>query len=251
MKNTALFNYCLRLGDTALIQGHRLSEWCSKAPILEEDLALTNFALDHIGRAQAFFKYAGELEAAGRTEDDLSYKRGERSFFNALLVEIPDNDFAYAVAKQLFLNTFEVLLFEKLSKSTDATLAGIASKALKESNYQRMHAADWCNRLGLGTKESAARLQQAVDSLWMFTGDLFESTDSDKSLAKEGIAVDFNSLRDAWLKAIQKDLYESEIKIPESTYMQSGSRSGVHTEYLEHILTEMQYLQRAYPDAVW
>lgn len=246
-----LFKYLLHLGDNALIHSYRLSELCSRGPFLEEDLALTNIALDQIGRAQSFLKYAGEIEGKGRTEDDLAYKRGERQFYNHLITELPNGDFAYTIAKQLILSTYDVLLFTELSNSKDETIAGISSKVLKEVRYHFVHARDWCYRLGLGTDVSHTKLQNAINEIWMFSGELFESDETYNDLYSKGIAVNSNSLKAKWLENITEVLTKSEINIPNVDYMQSGGKQGIHTEYLGHLLTEMQYLQRAYPNAKW
>lgn len=247
----ALFKYTLRLGDNALIQGHRLSEWCSKGPILEEDLALTNIALDNIGLAQAFLKYAGAIEGKGKTEDDLAYKRPERQFYNNQITELPIGDFAVTVAKQLLISAFEVQLFTALSQSADETIAGIAAKGLKESRYHFVHSRDWCYRLGEGTALSHTKLQQAVNDLWAYTGEFFEMVEEDHLLLAAGIAADLNALHPLWKEMVVAVLREATIQVPEDAYMQTGSRNGIHTEHLGHILAEMQYLQRAYPDATW
>ncbi len=250
-KKEALFNYLLQLGDNALIQGHRLSEWCSKAPFLEEDLALTNMALDNIGRAQSFLKYAGDIEGIGRTDDDLAYKRGERQFYNHLIYELPIGDFAYTIAKQLIISVFEYFQYTELTQSKDSTITGIASKSLKEIKYHKLHATDWCMRLGKGTVESHQRLQEAFNALWMYTGELFEMYESDAILVKDGIAIDLNIVKMKWKEMITTILKDASIDIPTIDYMQTGSRRGIHTEHLGHLLAEMQYLQRAYPDATW
>lgn len=250
-KQEALFKYTLRLGDNALILGHRLSEWCSKAPILEEDLALSNLALDLIGRAQAILAYAAQVEGKGRTDDDLAYKRPERQFLNNLLLEQPNGDFAHTIARQLFNSVFELYFFEELVKSKDETLAAIAAKALKEVKYHLRHASEWAYRLGDGTEESKQRMQKAVNSLWTYTGELFEMNDVDATLLKEGISVDLNTVKIKWKKMISDVLKEATLTVPEDAYMQTGSRSGVHSEHLGYILAEMQYLPRAYPDAKW
>lgn len=250
-QQNALYTYLLRLGDSALIQSHRLSEWCSRGPILEEDLALTNIALDNLGRAQALLRYAGEVEGKKRTEDDLAYKRGERQFYNNLITELPTGDFAYTIAKQLFIAVFESLLFTELSKSKDETLAGIAAKTLKEVKYHLVHARDWCYRLGKGTVISNSKLQHAVDELWMYTGEMFEMDEVDAMLLKEGIATDLSLLKPKWMEQVTAILKDADIILPGGEYMQTGSRAGIHTEHLGHILTEMQYLQRAYPEAIW
>ncbi|NUO03723.1 MAG: phenylacetate-CoA oxygenase subunit PaaC [Saprospiraceae bacterium] len=250
-KQEALFKYLLRLGDNALIQGHRLSEWCSKAPVLEEDLALTNMALDNIGRAQAFLKYAGEVENKGRNEDDLAYKRAERQFYNNLITELPIGNFAYTMAKQLLLSSFEYFLFTDLCQSTDETVAGISAKSLKEVRYHLTHSRDWCFRLGKGTDVSHEKLQNSVNELWMFTGELFEMCQEDEVLMQDGIVFSLSGIQQQWLDLVNSVLQEANISTPNVDYMQTGSRRGIHTEYLGHLLSEMQYLQRAYPDAIW
>lgn len=247
----AIYQYCLRLGDNALILSHRLSEWSGNAPLLEEDLALTNFALDMIGRAQGFLKYAGETEGLGRTDDDLAYRRPERQFYNNLITELPNGDFARTIARQFFISAFECYLFEALQNSKDETIAAIAAKTLKEVKYHRAHAADWVIRLGDGSEESHERIQNAVNYLWMFTGELFEMDETDKLLIEAEIAADLERIRPQWMEYVAKVLKEATLLIPADSYMQTGSRKGIHTEYLGHILTEMQYLQRAYPDATW
>lgn len=247
----SLVHYLLRLGDNALIQGHRLSEWCSRGPILEEDLALTNMALDQIGRANALLTYAGEIEGLNRSADDLAYKRGERQFYNNLMTELPIGDFAYTIAKQLLMATFEYPLYAELCHSSDETLAGISAKAVKEVRYHLAHARDWCYRLGKGTEESHRRLQTAINDLWMYTGELYEMYDTDALLAAEKIAVDLNMIKAKSMDLLLPILQDSGIDLPVVDYMQTGSRQGIHTEHLGHLLSEMQYLQRAYPDAKW
>ena len=247
----ALFNYLLRLGDNALILSYRLGEWSSNAPYLEEDLALTNIALDLTGRADALLRYAGQIEGEGRTEDDLAFKRDERHFFNSLLVEQPNGDFATTIVRQLLYSTFDLLLYEALTKSSDATIAGIAEKAIKETKYHIRHCTQWMYRLGDGTEESHKRTQTALDELWMFTGELFEMDEVDNVLIRDGIAVDLQSLRSRWNERVSEAIVTSTLTRPTDGYMQTGSRKGVHSEYLGFILSEMQYLPRAYPDAKW
>lgn len=247
----ALFNYLLRLGDNALIQGHRLSEWSSKAPVLEEDLALTNMALDQIGAAQAFLKYAGTIENKGRSEDDLAYKRAERQFFNNLMTELPIGDFSFTIARQLLLSAFEFFLFKGLSQSKDETMAAIAAKTLKEVHYHLAHSRDWCFRLGKGTELSHAKLQNSINALWMYTDELFEMGEADEVLMKTGIVFSLKEIKPKWLELVSDILAQANIAVPNVDYMQTGSRKGIHTEHLGHLLSEMQYLQRAYPDATW
>jgi ring-1,2-phenylacetyl-CoA epoxidase subunit PaaC len=250
-KHEALFRYTLRLGDNALILSQRLSEWCSNAPFIEEDLALTNFALDMIGRAQAFLKYAGELEGKGNTEDMLAFRRSERQYYNNQIAELPNGDFAFTMVRQLFISAFELYLFTELQHSKDATIAAISAKTLKEVRYHLEHAKDWVIRLGDGTEESHNKVQRAVNDLWMFTGEQFEMDEVDIALLPEGIATDLDALQPLWLNYIENTLRTATIGIPGDTFMQTGSRQGIHTEHLGHLLSEMQYLQRAYPDARW
>ncbi|MGZ3898784.1 MAG: 1,2-phenylacetyl-CoA epoxidase subunit PaaC [Bacteroidia bacterium] len=250
-KEEALCNYCLRLGDNALILGHRLSELCSRGPLLEEDLALTNIALDMIGRAQALLKYAGEVEGKGRSEDAIAYRREEREYCNHLITEIPNGDFARVIARQLFISAFEFFFYSELEKSRDSILSGIAGKTIKEIKYHLQHASDWTIRLGDGTQESHQRMQTALNDLWMYTGELFEMDETDLMMLNEGLGVDTIPLKSQWEKHIQKVLEEATLVPPTTGYMQTGSRKGIHTENLGHILSEMQYLQRTYPNAEW
>ena len=247
----ATHTYTLRLGDNALILGHRLSELCSKGPILEEDLALTNISLDMIGRAQALLKYAADTEMLGKTEDDLAYRRPENHYYNNLIIEQPNGDFAHTIARQLFVSVFEFLFYTELEKSKDTTLAAIASKTIKEIKYHMQHAVDWTLRLGDGTAESHKRMQKAVNDLWMYTGEFFEMDNLDTFLLHQHIAVDTTSLKLEWHKYIKTALNDATLNVPEDSFMQTGSKKGIHTENLGHILSEMQYLQRAYPDAKW
>jgi len=250
-KQEAVYKYALRLGDDALILGHRLSELCSRGPILEEDLALTNISLDLIGRTQALLKYSAQIENKGNTEDDLAYRRAENNYGNHLICEQPNGDFAHTIARQLFISSFEYLFYTELEKSKDETLAAIARKTNKEIKYHMQHATDWTIRLGDGTTESHNRMQNAVNNLWMYTGELFEMDEIDSQLLSEGISIDLIPLKGKWKNYIKTVLDEAKLKVPEDGYMQTGSRKGIHTENLGHILSEMQYLQRAYPDAKW
>lgn len=247
----ALFKYLLRWGDNALILSQRLSEWCSNAPFIEEDLALTNFALDLIGRAQAFLQYAANIEGKGNTEDTLAFRRNERQFYNNLMYELPNGDFGRTMVKQFFISAFEKELFATLQKSEDKTIAAIATKTLKEVKYHYQHAADWLVRLGNGTEESWQCVQTAVNDLWMYSNDLFEMDEAEQELVKSNIAIELNSLKANWTLAVQETMYQAQLVLPTAKYMQTGSRKGIHTEHLGHLLCEMQYLQRAYPDATW
>jgi len=250
-QNEALFNYTLRLGDTSLILAQRLSEWTGHGPFLEEDLALTNIALDILGRAKSLLEYASKIEGKGRSEDDLAFLRNDRQFFNALITELPNGDYAKTIMRQAFIDCFDLLFYSALSKSKDAVLAGIAAKTVKEVTYHKRHSFSWVMRFGNGTEESAQRLQQGFNEIWPFTGELFEMTEADEILIKEGIAVDLSTLKARWETEIHELLEKANIKLPETVFMQKGSRKGLHTEHLSYILAEMQALPRMYPDAKW
>lgn len=246
-----LFNYLLRLADSSLIIGHRLSEWCGHGPVLEEDIALTNIALDFVGRANSLYEYAGKVEGKGRSEDDLAYLRNEREFFNNLLAEQPNGDYAQTIARQYFTDVFEFYLYTELCKSKDETLAGIAAKSLKEIQYHLRHSSSWMVRLGDGTEESNRRLQNAVDELYRFTGSLFESDDNDTVLVAEGIVADLKSIQAKWQKDVEAMFEKAILKKPENDWMQKGCLHGKHTEHLGYILAEMQSLHRAIPGVNW
>lgn len=246
-----LYTYTLKLADNSLVLAQRLSEWTGHGPFLEEDLALTNVSLDIFGRAKALLEYAAKLEGKGRTEDDLAYFRNDRQFTNCLICEQSNGDYAKTMMRQAIIDTFDFLLYSQLAKSKDETLAGIAAKSIKEITYHKRHSHSWINRFGNGTQESNERLQNALNELWRFTGELFETTEDDLKLVKEGIAVDFGSLKTAWEKEITELLQKANVKIPENTFMQTGGRKGIHTEHLGYMLSEMQALPRMLPDAKW
>jgi len=250
-KEEALFNYCLRLGDSSLILGQRMSEWCSNGPILEEDIAMTNVALDLIGQARTVLTYAGKIEGKGRTEDDFAYKRNEREYYNTLLSERPNGHFGDTVARNFLHSAYFYHLFQALSSSKDELIAAHAAKSLKEVTYHLRHSAEWIVRLGDGTEESHQKVQKSIDDLWEYTGDLFEMNEVDSFLIKEGIAVDLNDVKKEWLKTINEILERATLSKPEDGYMHSGRLDAVHSEYLGHVLAEMQFLPRAYPDAKW
>lgn len=246
-----LFKYTLRLGDTSLILAQRLSEWTGHGPFLEEDLALTNIALDIFGRAKSLLAYAASVEGNGRSEDDLAFFRNDREFFNALITEQPNGDYAKTIIRQAFIDCFDLLFYTELAKSQDQTLAGIAAKSIKEISYHKRHSFSWVMRFGNGTEESLSRLQKGFDEIWAFTGELFEMNELDETLIKEGIAVDLNALKPKWEKEVFELLQQANIMIPESIYMQKGSRKGLHSEHLGYILAEMQSIPRMYPNAKW
>ncbi len=250
-KQEALFNYTIRLADTNLILGQRLSEWTGVGPFLEEDLALTNIALDIIGTATALYEYAAKIEGKGRTADDLAYLRTDREFYNPKLVEQPNGDYAKTIVRQVIMDSFDFYFYSALSKSKDETLAGIAQKAIKESTYHLRHTSSWVERFGDGTEESHRRAQDAINELWQFTGELFEVDETDTLLVKEGIAVDVTAFKTTWEKHINDIIIKSTLSIPQNVFMQTGSRKGIHTEHLAYILLEMQALPRMYPGAKW
>ncbi|MFI5150650.1 MAG: 1,2-phenylacetyl-CoA epoxidase subunit PaaC [Bacteroidia bacterium] len=249
--NEAHFNYILRLADTNLILGHRLSEWCGHAPYLEEDIAMANIALDMIGQANALYVHAGKLEGKGRTEDDLAYLRNEREYFNSLLSEQKNTDFAYTIIRQFLSDVFDFHLFKKLESSSDATLAALAVKGGKEVNYHLRHTTAWMERLGDGTSESHIRLQNALNALWGYTADMFTMNEGDRLMMKEGIAADTSSIQPLWLATVKDVCKKAKLEIPEKAWQHSGSREGKHTEQLGFLLAEMQYLHRTYPAVQW
>ena len=246
-----LVEYLLRLGDTGLVLGHRLSEWCGHGPALEEDMALTNIALDLVGQARLFLTYAGEVEGKGRTEDDLAYLRDAYDYRNLLLVEQPNGDFAHTIARQFLFDAFNVGLMAELTGSRDDRLAAIAAKSLKEVTYHVRHSSEWVIRLGDGTGESRARTEAALDDLWAYTGEMFAMDDVDEAMVATGIGVDLAALKPDWDRRVDGVLAEATLARPADGWMQSGGKRGRHGEHLGHLLAEMQFLQRAYPGATW
>jgi ring-1,2-phenylacetyl-CoA epoxidase subunit PaaC len=246
-----LVQYALRLADNALVLGHRLSEWCGHAPMLEEDIALANMALDLIGQARLLYAYAAEVEGEGRDEDQLAYLRDAGQYRNLLLTEQPNGDFAFTIARQSLYSAFVVPFWRALAGSRDETLAAIAAKAEKETAYHLRHCAEWLIRLGDGTAESHTRAQDALDELWPYTGELFEADAVERGLIERGVAVDPQALRAEWDETVETVLAEAMLRRPADGWMQSGGRSGRHSEHLGHLLAELQFLQRAYPGAKW
>ena len=247
----AKVEYLLRLADSSLIIGHRLSEWCGHGPILEEDIALTNIALDFVGNATALYTYAAQAEGKGRTEDDLAYLRNERDYRNLLLTEQPNGDYARTIARQFLYDVYTFFLYEELKNSKDETIAAIAAKSHKEVTYHLRHTTEWMLRLGDGTTESHDRLQNALNDLWMFTSDLFDMDEVDVLLIKEGVVPDLNKIKEQWEKRVKEVIVEASLQTPATTFKQKGSRSGKHSEHLGFLLAEMQYVHRAYPGAKW
>jgi len=247
----ALYQYVLGLADDALTLGHRLSEWSSNGPFLEEDLALSNVALDLIGRARMLYAYAAELEGKGRTEDDLAYLRSEREYRNLLIHELPRGDFADTIARQVLVDIYSVLFFDVLTTSRDETLAAIAAKTVKECRYHQRRHLSWLYRLGDGTPESHARIQTALENVWGYTEELFQMQGVDQHLLDQGVAVDCSALKPEWNRQVDAALAEATLNRPENSWEVSGGRNGIHTESLGHLLAEMQFVQRAYPGLTW
>ena len=248
---TPLMLYTLRRADDALVLGHRLSEWCGHAPMLEEDMALANMALDLLGQARELYSYAGKVEGGGNDEDKFAYLRDVRQYRNLLLVEQPNGDFAHTMVRQFFYAAFADLYWRAMMKSKDATLAAIAAKSEKESAYHVRHCSEWMVRLGDGTEESHARAQAAIDDLWAFTGEMFEVDDSERALIDAGIVTDAAALRPQWLKTVSDIASEATLALPRSEWMQRGGRSGRHSEHLGHLLSELQSMQRTFPGVTW
>ena len=248
---TPLVLYALRRADDALILGHRLSEWCGHAPMLEEDMALANMGLDLLGQARELYSYAAKAEGKGNDEDKFAYLRDVRQYRNLLLAEQPNGDFARTIVRQFFYAAFADLYWRAMMKSSDATLAAIAAKSEKESAYHLRHSSEWVIRLGDGTAESHARAQAAVDDLWSFTGEMFEADDSEGSLIEAGVVIDPAALRPQWLKTVSGIVSEATLALPSADWMQKGGRSGRHSEHLGHLLSELQSMQRTFPGASW
>jgi ring-1,2-phenylacetyl-CoA epoxidase subunit PaaC len=247
----ALFEFLLRMGDNTLILGHRASEWCGHAPALEEDIALANTALDLIGQTQLWLGLAGEVEGKGRSADDLAYLRDVLDFRNLLLIERPNGDFGKTLMRQFLFDAWHFLFLQALRGSCDGRIADIAEKAAKEVSYHLERSRDLVIRLGDGTAESHARMQEALDDLWPYTGEMFLNEASDAALAAAGVAPEPASLKDAWNALVAETLSEATLKMPADGYMHTGGKRGIHTEHLGYILADMQFLQRAYPGATW
>jgi ring-1,2-phenylacetyl-CoA epoxidase subunit PaaC len=251
VSETPLVLYALRRADDALILGHRLSEWCGHAPMMEEDMALANMGLDLLGQARELYSYAAKVEGKGNDEDKFAYLRDVRQYRNLLLLEQPNRDFARTITRQFFYAAFADLYWRAMMKSRDATLAAIAAKSEKESAYHVRHSSEWVIRLGDGTEESHRRAQTAVDDLGAYTGEMFEADDGERGLIDAGIAVDPAALRPRWMETVSNVLREATLVLPKSDWMQQGGRSGRHSEHLGHLLSELQSMQRTFPGVTW
>lgn len=246
-----LFEYVQRLGDDRLILGHRLSEWCGHGPILEEDIATANIALDLIGQAASLLRLAGAIEGKGRDEDALAYFRDGVQFRNCLMVEQPNGDFGQTMVRQFLFDAHSVLVWEALAKGGHAELAAIAAKALKEDKYHLRHSSEWVVRLGDGTEESHARVQRALDGIWRYTGELFERDGIDEAVAALGVDVDLAGIRSRWDAIVDDVLARATLVRPTDAGMRRGGRIGRHTEHLGHLLATMQIVARSHPGATW
>jgi ring-1,2-phenylacetyl-CoA epoxidase subunit PaaC len=251
VSESPFFEYLLRLADDRLVLGHRLSEWCGHGPILEEDIALANIALDLIGQASMLLKLAGEVEGKGRSEDALAYFRDTIEFRNAQLVELPNGDFAATIVRQFLFDAWDVLVLDRLTSAANESLAGIAAKALKEAKYHLRHSAEWVRMLGDGTAESHRRAQAALDALWPYTTELFLTDDVDRQAIAAGSGVDVESLRARWRQTVDQVFAEATLVIPKDGFAPRGGRIGRHTEHLGRMLADMQSLARAHPGASW
>jgi len=247
-----LFEAVLQLADDHLILGHRVSEWCGHAPMLEEDLGLANMALDLLGQSRALYAYAAKIEDAGRSEDDLAFLRIERQYQNCLLVERPNGDFAHSILRQLYFAAFMHPFWQQVAaNSNDETLRGIAGKAEKEMAYHLRHSGEWVVRLGDGTEESAVRMKNAVDALHHYTDELFQGSPAMTACAVDGVLPDVATLRSAWTSTIADVFAQGLLEMPEVAHPQTGGRMGEHGEEMGHILSELQYMQRTYPNLQW
>lgn len=241
----------LALADDHLILGQRTAEWTGQSPSLEEELAMANLGLDLIGQARNLYAGVAEREGEGRSADDLAFLRHEHEYLNLLLVEQPNEDFAWATAKNFFFSAFMAPYWGRAKQSADALVAGVAAQAEKESIHHRRYSAEWCIRLGDGTEESHARMTDAVETLWTFCGELFEMSEAEAAAADRGQLPDRAELRELWTSTVQDVLTRATLPLPELPMHQTGGRSGLHTEYMGHLLAQMQHLPRSHPGAQW
>jgi len=248
----ALASYAAQIGDNGLIIGHRMSEWCFRAPSIEMEMALMNCALDLIGQARELYSYAAKVEGNGKTEDDFAYLRDEQDFRNALLTEMPNGDWGDTIVRLFFMSAYNMLFYSALAKSSDAELAAIGAKSVKEVTYHLRFSSEWLIRLGDGTEESHRRVQKSVDNLWMFTGELFTMSAAETALLADGISVDVSALKKDWDQTVSRVFEQATLTIPENNWAQSGGKTaGRHTEHMGYILADMQFMQRRYPGCQW
>ena len=249
--NTNLYNYILGIADNSLILGQRLGELCGHGPTLETDIALTNISLDLFGQVRSYYQYAAKIAGDDRNEDTIAMMRPEREYVNVLLVEQPNTDFGYVIARQFLFDVYHYMFLTELQNSKDETLAAIAKKSIKEVSYHVRFSSDWVKRLGDGTEESHTRVQNAINAIWAYTDELFHQTEADKRMIKEGVGVDTSKLKEQYYKHISEVLNEANLVVPDLKYFQKGGKQGIHTEHMGYILAELQYMQRAYPNMSW
>ena len=250
MKNN-LYNYILGIADNSLILGQRLGQLCGHGPSLETDIACTNISLDLFGQVRSYFQYAAKIAGDQRTEDDIAMLRKERDYKNVLLVEQPNTNFAFTIGRQFLFDVYHLAFLTELQNSNDFTLSVIAKKCVKEVSYHLRFSSDWVKRLGNGTSVSNKKMQEAIDDLWTYTDELFYQTKADKEMVFEGVGVDVTKLKNNYYSHINKILLEATLEIPESKWFQTGGKEGVHTEHLGYLLSDLQYMQRTYPNMEW
>ena len=246
-----LFTYLLMLGDNSMILAHRLSELCGHGPALETDIALTNISLDLFGQVRGFFQYAAELKGEDSTEDSIAFLRQGREHYNCILLEQPNVDFAHVIARQFFFDVFQQLQLEQLVESNDSQIAAIATKSLKETKYHLRFSREWVKRLGDGTDESQIKMQAAVDALYPFIGEFFVESEIEKEMKEKGIGADLAKIKIGFDEIVSETFAEAKINLPESKMRMAKGKEGIHTEQLDYILTELQYMQRVYPNMEW
>jgi len=246
-----LYKYILGIADNCLILGQRLGELCGHGPNLETDIACTNISLDLFGQTRSYYQYTAEILGKDATEDSIAFLRKERDYVNVLLVEQPNTDFAYVMARQFLFDAYHLLFLQELQKSEDTTLTAIANKAIKEVSYHYRFSSDWVKRLGDGTEISHKKMQNAIDNLWIYTDELFHTTNADEIMIKEGIGVNVTKLKESYYAIISDLLKEATLEVPESKWFQKGGKRGIHTEHLGFILSDLQYMQRTYPNMEW
>jgi ring-1,2-phenylacetyl-CoA epoxidase subunit PaaC len=246
-----LYKYILGIADNSLILGQRMGELCGHGPSLETDIACTNISLDLFGQVRSYYQYAAKIAGDNRTEDAIAMLRKEREYVNVLLVEQPNTDFAYTMARQFLFDVYHLLFLQESEKSKDLTLSAIATKSIKEVSYHLRFSSDWIKRLGDGTEESHQKMQDAIDGLWTYTDELFHQTEADKTMVAEGIGVDVTALKETYYKKVNEILEIATLQIPESKWFQKGGKEGIHTEHLGYLLSDLQYMQRTYPNMEW
>jgi ring-1,2-phenylacetyl-CoA epoxidase subunit PaaC len=246
-----LIQYIFGIADNSLILGQRLGELCGHGPSLETDIALTNISLDLLGQTRSYYQYVAKIQGGDATEDTVAFLRLEREYKNVLLVEQPNTDFGYSIARQFLFDVFHLSLLNELQNSTDETLAAIAKKSIKEVSYHTRFSSDWIRRLGDGTDESHNRIQTAINDLWIFTDELFHQTAANQAMVSEGVGMDVTLLKNAYYQKVGEVLVESTLQTPSIEYFQKGGKQGIHSEHMGYILTELQYMQRTYPNMTW